>query len=390
MTDVLDRPTSPSSDPANGTGDPTPDQARARRPLRERVRSRTLVHTDRGRALVIGVGTVVVLLVAVVALTVGGAGIGLGDALTALGRKATGTVPADPDGQRILLQVWDLRVPRVLLALLAGAALAVAGVLFQGLLRNPLVSPYTLGIAPAAAFGAAFAILFVGPRDLGSSGGVGWVVVGALTVALLSSVLVLLLGAVKRGDPATLILLGIAVTQFFTAATSALQYTADQETLALIIQWTWGSVNGAEWFQVGVVALLVAIVFPLVQRQAGNVNAIAFAGDDAATSLGVPVARVRLGLIFTAVVITAVTIAFTGIIGFVGLVGPHIARLLIGGNHRFLLPFSMLTGGLLLVVADSVGRVALEPAVVPVGIVDALVGAPIFLYLILARRRAAA
>ncbi|UJP39965.1 FecCD family ABC transporter permease [Cellulomonas palmilytica] len=390
MTDVLDRPTSPSSDPANGTGDPTPDQARARRPLRERVRSRTLVHTDRGRALVIGVGTVVVLLVAVVALTVGGAGIGLGDALTALGRKATGTVPADPDGQRILLQVWDLRVPRVLLALLAGAALAVAGVLFQGLLRNPLVSPYTLGIAPAAAFGAAFAILFVGPRDLGSSGGVGWVVVGALTVALLSSVLVLLLGAVKRGDPATLILLGIAVTQFFTAATSALQYTADQETLALIIQWTWGSVNGAEWFQVGVVALLVAIVFPLVQRQAGNVNAIAFAGDDAATSLGVPVARVRLGLIFTAVVITAVTIAFTGIIGFVGLVGPHIARLLIGGNHRFLLPFSMLTGGLLLVVADSVGRVALEPAVMPVGIVDALVGAPIFLYLILARRRAAA
>jgi len=380
VTDVLDRPTTPPAQP--------PDAPR--RSLRERLRGRTLVHTDRGRALVIAVGTVVVLLVAVYALTVGGAGIGLGDALTVLGQKASGTVPTDPDAHRVHLQVWELRVPRVLLALLAGAALAVAGVLFQGLLRNPLVSPYTLGIAPAAAFGAAFAILFVGPRDLGSSGGVGWVVVGALSVALLSSVVVLLLGAIKRGDPATLILLGIAVTQFFTAATSALQYTADQETLALIVQWTWGSVNGAEWFQVGVVALLVAVVFPLVQRQAGNVNAIAFAGDDAATSLGVPVARVRLGLIFTAVVITAVTIAFTGIIGFVGLVGPHIARLLIGGNHRFLLPFSMLTGGLLLVVADSVGRVALEPAVVPVGIVDALVGAPIFLYLILARRRAAA
>lgn len=380
MTDVLDRPTTSPAPPADAP----------RRSLRERLKGRTLVHTDRGRVLVIAGGTVVVLLAAVYALTVGGAGIGLHDALAVLGQKATGSVPTDPDANRVYLQVWELRVPRVLLALLAGAALAVAGVLFQGLLRNPLVSPYTLGIAPAAAFGAAFAILFVGPRDLGSSGGVGWVVVGALSVALLSSVVVLLLGAIKRGDPATLILLGIAVTQFFTAATSALQYTADQETLALIVQWTWGSVNGAEWFQVAVVAALVAVVLPLVQRQAGNVNAIAFAGDDAATSLGVPVARVRLGLIFTAVVITAVTIAFTGIIGFVGLVGPHIARLLIGGNHRFLLPFSMLTGGLLLVVADSVGRVALQPAVVPVGIVDALVGAPIFLYLILARRRAAA
>lgn len=380
MTDVLDRPTTSPGPPADAP----------RRSLRERLKGRTLVHTDRGRVLVIAGGTVVVLLAAVYALTVGGAGIGLHDALAVLGQKATGSVPTDPDANRVYLQVWELRVPRVLLALLAGAALAVAGVLFQGLLRNPLVSPYTLGIAPAAAFGAAFAILFVGPRDLGSSGGVGWVVVGALSVALLSSVVVLLLGAIKRGDPATLILLGIAVTQFFTAATSALQYTADQETLALIVQWTWGSVNGAEWFQVAVVAALVAVVLPLVQRQAGNVNAIAFAGDDAATSLGVPVARVRLGLIFTAVVITAVTIAFTGIIGFVGLVGPHIARLLIGGNHRFLLPFSMLTGGLLLVVADSVGRVALQPAVVPVGIVDALVGAPIFLYLILARRRAAA
>ena len=146
--------------------------------------------------------------------------------------------------------------------------------------------------------------------------------------------------------------------------------------------------NGALWSQVLIVSALFFAVYPFVQRKSGSLNAIAFAGDDAAKSLGVPVTSTRLSLIGLAVVLTAVTISFTGIIGFVGLVAPHIARLLIGSNHRFLLPFSAIIGGLLLVVADSVGRTVLNPAVIPVGIVDALIGAPVFLYLILAKRRA--
>ncbi|WP_202916785.1 iron chelate uptake ABC transporter family permease subunit [Rhodococcus sp. YH1] len=322
------------------------------------------------------------------ALTFGGSAVDIGDALGALQAKLTFTPPADAATARTYLQVWELRVPRVLLSLVAGAALAIAGVLFQGLLRNPLVSPYTLGIAPAAAFGASYAIVFIGAETGGLSSS-AWVVVGALTVSVASSVFVLALAATKRSDPSTLILLGIAVTQFFTAATSALQFTADQETLALIVQWTWGSVNGAVWSQVLMVAALFLAVYPFVQRKSGALNAIAFAGDDAAKSLGVPVTSTRLSLIGLAVVLTAVTISFTGIIGFVGLVAPHIARLLIGSNHRFLLPFSAVVGGLLLVVADSVGRTVLNPAVIPVGIVDALIGAPVFLYLILAKRRAA-
>ncbi|MDV6285851.1 iron ABC transporter permease [Rhodococcus jostii] len=348
---------------------------------------RAFTRTDTGRRIVIGSGVLITLVVSVWALSFGGNAIGIGDALAALRAKLTFSPAADSATARLYLQVWELRVPRVLLSLVAGAALATAGVLFQGLLRNPLVSPYTLGIAPAAAFGASYAIVFIGAETGGLSSS-AWVVVGALTVSIVSSVFVLALAATKRSDPSTLILLGIAVTQFFTAATSALQFTADQETLALIVQWTWGSVNGALWSQVLIVSALFFAVYPFVQRKSGSLNAIAFAGDDAAKSLGVPVTSTRLSLIGLAVVLTAVTISFTGIIGFVGLVAPHIARLLIGSNHRFLLPFSAIIGGLLLVVADSVGRTVLNPAVIPVGIVDALIGAPVFLYLILAKRRA--
>lgn len=358
------------------------------------VRSHTLLterlarfrSNDGARSAAIVVGILVTTIAAFSSLSVGTGTIRPQIAWDAILANLGLGIPTDLATQRLYLQVWELRVPRVLLSVIGGGALAVAGVLFQGLLRNPLVSPYTLGIAPAAAFGASIAILFVGPVNLGLSASV-WTIIGALVFAIASSVLVLSLARFKRGDPATLILLGIAITQFFTAATGGLQYLASDEVLALIVQWTWGSVNGALWYQVGILGLVFVVAYPLIQRRAGDLNAIAFAGDDAAKSLGVAVERVRLGLIGAAVVITAVTISFTGIIGFVGLVAPHIARLVIGSNHRFLLPFSIVTGGLLLVVADAVGRTVINPAVVPVGIVDALVGAPIFLYLILAKKR---
>ncbi|MFI2704421.1 FecCD family ABC transporter permease [Cellulosimicrobium composti] len=337
-----------------------------------------------GKVLVLTGSLVVTLVVTLLTLQIGAGGVTAPAVVDALVARATGTVPADAQELRLFTTVWELRMPRAGLALLGGAALAIAGVLFQGLLRNPLVSPFTLGIAPAAAFGAALALLFV--QGQGASSG-GALVVGALVSGLLYAAVVLGLAGVKRMQPTTLILLGIALTQLFTALTAGLQYIANEETLAAIVRWTWGTVNGAVWYQVTTLAVLLVVVVPYVQWRSAAVNAIAFAGDDAARSLGVPVGRVRVELIVVAVLVTAVTISFTGIIGFVGLVGPHIARLVIGADHRFLLPFSALVGGLLLVVADAVGRVVLAPAVVPAGIVDALVGAPVFLYLILARKR---
>ncbi|MEU6643980.1 iron ABC transporter permease, partial [Saccharomonospora sp. NPDC046836] len=253
--------------------------------------------------------------------------------------------------------------------------------------RNPLVSPYTLGIAPAAAFGASVSIIVFGASA--TSSGVT-LIVGALVAAILNTIVVLTLASAKRLESTTLILLGIALTQLFSALTAGLQYFADDEVLASIVRWTWGSVNGSVWYQVYILAILLALTYPYLQLRSGALNAIAFAGDDAAKTLGVPVTRVRLQVIAVAAVLTAVTISFTGIIGFVGLVGPHIARLIIGPNHRFLIPFSAVTGALLLVVADSVGRLVLNPAVIPVGIIDAIIGAPIFIYLILSRRKALA
>ncbi|MDT9595018.1 iron ABC transporter permease [Nocardioides zeae] len=335
------------------------------------------------RTLLLAGGTVLTLLITVWTLRIGAGGITTADAAQTLWDKLTGGLPATPEELRIQTTVWELRVPRAGLALLGGAALAIAGTLFQGLLRNPLVSPFTLGIAPAAAFGASMAILFAGGGTSSAS-----LVGGALISGILCAAVVVGLAATKQMQPTTLILLGIALTQLFTALTAGLQYIANEEALAAIVRWTWGTVNGAVWYQVVTVAAMLAVALPFIQWRSSSVNAIAFAGDDAARSLGVPVTRVRLELIFVAVLLTAVTISFTGIIGFVGLVGPHIARLLIGPNHRFLLPFSAVVGGLLLVLADAVGRVVLAPALVPAGIVDALIGAPVFLYLILVRKKA--
>ncbi|MFV0285402.1 MAG: FecCD family ABC transporter permease [Demequina sp.] len=332
-------------------------------------------------------GLIAILVTAVIGVQLGTAGASFGGVLDAIWSRVTGASPADPAAQQLQTIIWELRLPRVLLAVLGGAALGVAGALFQGLLRNPLVSPYTLGIAPAAALGASIAVIFFGSATGGS--GIG-LVIGALVLALLNTALVLTLASVKRLDATTLILVGVALTQLFGALTAGIQYFAEDEVLAAIVRWTWGSVNNAVWYQVLTLGILLVLAYPYLQVRSGAINAIAFAGDDAAKTLGINVGRVRISVIGLAAVLTAVTIAFTGIIGFVGLVGPHIARLIIGPNHRFLIPFSAITGALLLVVADSVGRLLLAPAVIPVGIIDALVGAPIFIYLILTRRKALA
>ncbi|MFT4042096.1 MAG: iron ABC transporter permease [Gordonia sp. (in: high G+C Gram-positive bacteria)] len=332
----------------------------------------------RMQVVAIAVGVVLLLLCGLVTLEIGAGGIDFVTSVEAIWSKLTGGHAADPEQARKYLVVWNLRLPRVLMALLAGTTLAIAGTLFQGILRNPLVSPYTLGTAPAAAFGASVAVMF-----FGGSGEV--LIIGSVLAAVVSTAFVLALSATRRLEVTTLILVGIAITQLFTAATSGLQYFADDETLAAIVRWTWGSVNATVWYQVGILAALLVVIYPLVQRRSGAINAIAFAGDDSAKSLGVNVSRVRFEAIGAGVILTAVTIGFTGIIGFVGLVGPHIARLVVGANHRFLIPFSAIIGSAVLLVADAVSRVVVKPAVLPIGIIDALIGVPIFLYLVLSR-----
>lgn len=327
-------------------------------------------------------GVAVLLGLVLLAASVGASGVGPGDALDVAWSRLLGR---DLSAAQLRTQtlVWELRMPRIALALAAGAGLAIAGVVLQGLLRNPLVSPFTLGISSAAAFGASLALLadvtLLGRRDVA-------VVAGALLAATACAALAVGLAGRRGAGPETLILVGMALTYLFGALTATVQYVASDEQLAEIVRWTFGSVNGATRGEALVVGLAVVLAVPILLWRSADLDAVAFAGDDVAASLGVDVRRLRAWATLLAVLLAAVVVSFTGVIGFVGLVAPHIARLLIGTDHRHLLPFSALTGAALLLAADTAGRTVLSPAVIPVGIVVSFIGAPLFLHLVLRRR----
>jgi iron complex transport system permease protein len=276
-----------------------------------------------------------------------------------------------------------LRLPRTLLAAIAGASLAAAGVAMQGITRNPLVSPYTIGISPAASFGACLAILAMGER--GMSGQV--LLVGAAFVsALVCAALVLGLASLRGISGTVLVLAGVGLSYLFGALTSTLQFIATEQQLAVIIHWAFGSVNGASWDAVLVTGIVLLACLPVLQAQAWALNAFAAGGDEVAASLGFAVTRTRVIVTLASVLMTAAVVSFAGVIGFVGLIAPHVGRLLIGGDHRRLLPFATIVGAGLLLVADLAGRLLFAPVTVPVGIVVAYLGVPLFLHLLLRPR----
>lgn len=288
---------------------------------------------------------------------------------------------ANEQSARVLLY---LRLPRVIMAIVAGAALSVSGVLMQAITRNPLVSPYTIGVSSAAGFGASIAIMFgIGVQ----SAGIYFVPISAFACALLCAVCVFSLAWWRGMGAQAMILTGIALMYLFSAMTAAVQFVATEEQLARVIHWTFGSLNGVQWDAVGLCAFVLLIVLPIMQAKAWQLNALTVAGDDVAQSLGMNVKRLRGMAIFLSVVAAAAVISFVGVIGFVGLIGPHLARMIIGGDHRLLLPFSAICGAAMLLAADTVGRLAFSPTVLPVGIVVAFVGVPVFLHLIISRKR---
>ena len=287
----------------------------------------------------------------------------------------------DGPQRNVLLQ---LRLPRTAMALVCGAGLAMAGVAMQGITRNPLVSPYTLGISPAAEFGASIAIL-LGWNTLPGAG--AWWTVGlAFTAALGCAAAVLVLASLRGVNAMVLVLAGVAFTYLFGALTATLQFFASEQQLAAIVHWTFGSLNGRSWHEVSVAGAVCLVCTPVLLAHAGALNAFSAGGDDVAASLGVAVARARIAITLAAVLSSAAIVSFTGVIGFVGLVAPHIARLLIGGDHRALLPFAAVVGALLVLLADLAGRLLFAPVMVPVGIVVAFLGVPLFLHLLLTRR----
>ena len=283
--------------------------------------------------------------------------------------------------------VMQLRLPRILLAIVTGVALAGAGAVMQGNLRNPLVSPYTLGLSGGAAFGAALAIV-LGTSIVGPTFGVtasfaiaaNAFLFGALTMAFAYAI-----ARLKGMAPETLVLGGVALGYLFAAGVSALKYVAPPEVLRDLVVWLMGSMSAATWAQVRLLVPLVLACMAVLLRYSWDMNALA-AGDEVATNLGVDVARLRLVCLAAATLAASATVAFTGIIGFVGLVAPHISRMLIGSDHRFLIHSSCLVGALLLLVSDTLARTVAAPIEIPVGIITSLIGAPFFIYLLVRRK----
>lgn len=313
--------------------------------------------------------------------------VSMGVANVSLGEVASSLLGGDVL-RRVDIIIWNIRLPQALTAVVAGGGLAVSGAVMQSILRNPLGSPFTLGISHAAAFGAAFSVMVLDGGIMGSTTADAVTITNpyittfcAFLFSLLAAAVVISVSRLRGATPEVMILTGVAMGALFTAGTMFLQFFADDVQLAAMVFWTFGDTARATWSSLGIISFVVVVITGYFIANSWNLNAID-AGDETAKSLGIRVERVRIiGMILSSMV-TALIISFLGIIGFIGLVVPHMVRRIIGSDHRFLLFASTVFGGVLLLVSDTMARLVLAPHLVPVSVLTAFMGAPVFLYLI--------
>lgn len=334
----------------------------------------------RRKVLVIAAVIAATIILGILSMALGSAGVSPFEVFKALIGKAD---------QRTTQIVLNIRLVRVLAAVVAGVGLSLAGCIMQGVLLNSLASDYTLGISQGAAFGAAVAIVAMGAGSVQSTGANAvWirnpylVTVAAFAGALSATLAILLLAKYKGITPEAMILAGIAFGSLFAAGTGITQYFANDVQVASIVFWTFGDVGRASWQELAImtgVTLPIAVYFILNRW---NYNALE-SGDDTAKSLGVNVGRTRMAGTFLAALVTAVAVSFLGIIAFIGLVSPHIMRRLIGSDYRFLIPGSCAMGAFLLLASDTLSRTIIAPIVLPVSAITSFMSAPLFLYLLI-------
>tara|TARA_Y100001980_G_scaffold23622_1_gene6919 strand:- start:2250 stop:3395 length:1146 start_codon:yes stop_codon:yes gene_type:complete len=296
------------------------------------------------------------------------------------------------------------RLPRVMMAILAGAALATAGALMQGSLGNPLVSPLTLGVASGASLGAALAII-LGISVVGTDFSISlpltdftlnlgaiipntMIVINTFAFSLIVVFIIIKLGELRGISAESYILVGIAITFINGAIVQSLVYFATPQQLAQLTHWSFGSVRRPDLETVLFVGVVLGYLFPILIKYSWDLNTLALGGDDFAISTGVDPGVLRKKILIISALATSIIVAFTGLIGFVGLAAPHIARLIIGNDYRKLVPCSALIGALLVLVADTIGGTIFAPVVLPVGIMLSILGGPFFLYLLLSKRGA--
>jgi len=334
--------------------------------------------------------------VAVVALGVGAVDIPAWDTLRVLGHHLFPDWVDAPHQEYYSTIIFRSRMPRVILATLTGASLAMSGVVMQGILRNPLVSPFTLGLSSAASFGAAMALV-LGPLLLGGAYFGHFELLGetvtnknlliilmAFIVGMSSIVLVLAIARAHHLSQSVLVLSGVVVNYLFSAGISFMKYISDDGALREVTNWLMGGMWGATWGSVTILIPIVAVCFVLMERCAVDLNTLS-GGDDVARNLGVNVHRLRTYGLTISAFVTSACLAFTGVIGFIGLMAPHICKMIIGNDHRYLIPASALMGSLILLLSDTTARIVMRPVELPVGIIMYLIGGAFFIWLVTRR-----
>lgn len=332
------------------------------------------------KSLVIMVMVLSVLIMSLVSVLCGSSGISIFDVIKALFGAGT---------KQLNIIVFDMRLPRTLTAIFVGAILAMVGVVMQSVLRNPLASASTLGVSQGAAFGAAIGIIVFGAGALNSTSSVSAIVINnpyivticAFIGGSISMVVVLLLARSKNLSPESLILAGVALSSLFSGGSALLQYFAADVQIAAVVFWTFGDIGRTSKGEILIIALCTIAAFVYFMLNGWNYNALG-SGIHMAKSLGVDVNKTILMSMTVCSLLAAIGVAFVGIISFVGLVAPHLMRVFVGNDYRYLIPSSALCGALLLLLADTFGRMIVSPVILPIGAITSFLGAPMFLYLL--------
>jgi iron complex transport system permease protein len=305
-------------------------------------------------------------IVALYAVTQGAYDIAVGDVIRALTGHAEGA-------SRIVIA--NIRLPRIAAAIVCGWGLSLSGLCIQSLLKNPLGSPSTLGISQGAAFGAALSIVVFGGKVIS-------VTTFAFGGAIGATLVILALARFKQLSPEAIILAGVALSSLFASATILIQYLATETQLAMVVFWTFGDVTRSTWPEIAFVAATVLLYALYLMLRRWDLNALA-SGEETAKGLGVNVDKARIAGMTAAALVSALATAFHGVIAFIGLLAPHMARRLVGDDHCLLVPFASVLGALLLLTADTLGRVLMGSGALPVGVITSFLGAPMFLYLLI-------
>ena len=333
-------------------------------------------HILRHRLLMMGVLALAIMGSLLLDFTMGPSGL----SLSSLWQTLIDPAAADA-GTRVI--VWDIRLPYALMAVVVGFALGLAGAEMQTILNNPLASPFTLGVSSAAAFGAALAIVLgIGVRGIPDQ----WFIsANAFIFALFAALMLDGITRWTRVATSGVVLFGIALVFTFNALVSMMQFIASEDTLQGLVFWTMGSLARASWDKLGILLGVFVVLLPLSMMSSWKLTALRL-GEDRAVSFGIDVRRLRLTTLLRISILSALAVAFVGPIGFIGLVAPHIARMIFGEDHRFYLPASALIGALVLSMASVASKNLIPGIIIPVGIVTSLVGVPFFLSIILRHR----